>query len=215
MSIHMKNTLIISFAIFLISCGPQEKSITDGEIVDSLQNKTILAIDTTINLIDSNVLIIPGKSIGYIYLNEVQDSIISKLGKPDAGDAGMGKSVSIYKNTENNSSFKIYYTTNMGAANEASRAKLFHTNSTFFSTENKIRIGSGLEEIKKYFPQVKHLAVISIEKDTFQLYDAVEKGIAFEMDKENICRGITLHTAGEVIQPTYLPFYQSFKLIKK
>lgn len=211
----MKNILIASLLLFLISCGQQEKSITNGEIVDSLQAKTTLAIEPNDPMVDSSKLIIPGKSIGKVYLNERGDSIFSKLGRPDAGDAAMGKSVSVYKRKENGSEFKIYYVTNMGAPDEAPKAKLFHTNSSFFATENNISVGSNLEEIKRYFPDVKHLAIITIEKDTLQLYDSEKEGIAFEINKENICRGITLHAAGEVLQPTYLPFYQSFELIKK
>ncbi len=211
----MKNIFRIALLFFLAACGQKEKSINNGEIVDSLQPKITLAIKPIDTLVDSSGLIIPGKSIGQVYLNERGDSIFSKLGKPDTGDAAMGKSVSIYKNKENGSEFKIYFITNMGEPDEAPRAKLFHTNSSFFSTENNLRIGSNLEEIKKYFPDLKHLAVITIDKESLQLYDAVKEGIAFEINSENICKGITLHLGGEVLQPTYLPFYQSFELIKK
>lgn len=211
----MKNIIILGALVFIISCGQQEKSITDGIIVDSLQPKKTLAINVADTLVDSSKLIIPGISIGQVHLNERADSIILKLGKPDMSDAAMGKSVSIYKNKENNTVFKIYYVTNMGAANEAPRAKLFHTNSSFFSTASNISIGSSLETIKKVFPDLKRLAIITIGKDTFQLYDAEKQGITFEMDKENICKGISLHTAGEQLEPTYLAFYDSFNFVKE
>ena len=166
----MKNIFRIALLVFLGACGQKEKSINNGEIVDSLQPKITLAIKPIDTLVDSSGLIIPGKSIGQVYLNERGDSIFSKLGKPDTGDAAMGKSVSIYKNKENGSEFKIYFITNMGEPAEA---------------------------------------------PSLQLYDTVKEGIAFEINTENICKGITLHLGGEALQPTYLPFYQSFELIKK
>ena len=211
----MKFFSIISLLFFFISCGQQEKSIKDGVIVDSLLPKNNLVINAADTLTDSSKLIIPGKSLGPIYLMERSDSVFLKLGKPDAGDAAMGKSVSIYKNKDNNTDLKIYFVTNMGAQNEAPRAKLIHTNSSFFTTENNIKVGSTLEEIKEYFLDIKHIAVVTINKDSLQLFDAEKEGITFEVDSKNICRGLTVHLVGEGLQPTYLPFYDSFEFIKK
>ncbi len=210
----MKIFSIISLLFFFLSCGQQEKSIKNGVIVDSLAPKNNLVIDAADSVINIGKLIIPGKSIGRVFLNEHRDSVLQNLGKPHAGDAAMGKSVSIYKNKENNTALKIYFITNMGEPNEAPRAKLIHTNSSFFSIENHIGVGSNLEDIKKYYPDLKHLAAITIEKDSLQLYDAIKEGIAFDIDSKNICRGISIHVPGETFRPTYLPFYDSFKLIK-
>jgi hypothetical protein len=41
-------------------------------------------------------LIVPGISVGQTAINEGSEVVHKKLGKPDAGDAAMGKSVSIW-----------------------------------------------------------------------------------------------------------------------
>ena len=210
----MKFFSIISLLFFLLSCGQQEKSIKNGVIVDSLAPKNNLVIDAADSVINISKLIIPGKSIGRVFLNEHRDSVLQNLGKPDAGDAAMGKSVSIYINKENNTEFKIYFLTNMGAQNEAPRAKIFHTNSSFYTTNNHISVGSNLQTIQKGFPSLKLIANVVLNKNSLQLYDAAKEGIAFDIDSKNICRGISIHVPGETFRPTYLPFYDSFKLIK-
>ncbi len=211
----MKYILIVSILFFAASCQPQEKSINDGVIVDSLQPKKTLAINAADTLTDSSKLIIPGKSLGNIYLNEPSDSVFSKLGRPNTGDAAMGKSLSIYINKENNTELKIFFMANMGDKDEVPRAKLFYTNSSFFETKNNISVGNKLEEIKKYFPDVNPIALVTLKKDSFQIFDSQKEGVSFDLDNKNICRGITIHTAGEKLPATYLPFYDSFEYIKK
>ena len=88
----------------------------------------------------------------------------------------------------------------------------------FFSKLVKLDAGDAVIEISVNIYKNKE------SNSVFKIYYVINLGeaneaarakeISFEIGKENICKSITLHLPGEVLQPTYLPFYESFEIIK-
>ncbi|MFI2741690.1 hypothetical protein ACG2LH_03040 [Zhouia sp. PK063] len=151
-------------------------------------------------------LITPGKSIGYIHLEEHSDTLVDSLGKPDAGDAAMGKSVNIWDTKNGN--LTTFNSRKMGIEN-FSRIKLIRSTDAQLKTANHLGIGSELADLKKEFTLVKigTFTENGIEKT---LYDT-SSGIAFELNKDNICTGILIHDKDTTATASYIPIYNNLK----
>ncbi len=160
-------------------------------------------------------LIVPGKSIGLTTINETAESIGQKLGTPDAGDAAMGKSISTwFSKTNRLHSTTIYFTTNFGDSSEAKRVSQVRITSPYFSTRESLAVGSNFSSINKYFPSLKlsgNYPVAPKSSTMIRVYDDVNGGIAFEINPENTCIGITIHKQGERAFQTYLDFLEGYK----
>ena len=115
-------------------------SITDSLLpaLDTMQS-------TSTDSVTANRLIVPGKSIGLTSIGEKNADALKHLGPPATQDAGMGKELATWytiHGTDTSSQMNIFFVTNMGNADEASRVEHIRITSSFFSTYDHIRIGS-------------------------------------------------------------------------
>lgn len=159
-------------------------------------------------------LIAPGKSIGQTKLLEDAKVVFKRLGKPDSGDAAMGKSLSTWYANHNPKGYQtqIFCSRKMGSADETiSRVIQIRITSPYFKTTNGIGVGSTLKQINASFTS-KKTSSYQENKQTFFVYDSV-KGIAFEVSAGGKCVGIIVHLLKDYGGTTYLPFHYNQKML--
>jgi hypothetical protein len=223
----MKYLLVfITIASFTACNNHKENTGSNTIITNNVDTSAKVLIGRTIVPADvepqkpvaENRLIIPGKSIGLTAINDKADSVFKKLGKPDEGDAAMGKSIQTwYSKSETDTtkySTTIYFTTNMGGPDEATRAKQIRVTSPFFMTAERIGVNSVLESVSHYFPLAIKTAVYKdAAKKPVYIYDDTKAGIAFEINDQNKCVGITIHPENAKAFQTYIAFFDGIKML--
>lgn len=167
------------------------------------------AVFTTQKSVSAAQLIVRGKSIGQTKLNEDAKLVFQRLGKPDGGDAAMGKSLAVWYANHNPQGYQtqIFFSRQMGAADEnVSRVKQIRVTSPYFKTVNGIGAGSTLKQIHASF-KVKKTASYKEKKQSFSVYDT-DKGIAFETAATGKCVGVIVYLPEDRGGFTYFPFHQ-------
>ncbi|WP_311950583.1 hypothetical protein [Mucilaginibacter terrae] len=199
--------LLILAAICLAACNqPDKKTETSKQTIDTTDATT-----TRTASIPTDKLIIPGKSIGQTALNDNGADVTRRLGRPDAGDAAMGKSLSIWYANHNSKGYQtmIYASRQMGTDDETSRVKQIRITSPWFITKDNVRVGSTLEQIEDLYRPQK-TAWFKKDSKKFDIYQG--EGIAFEIDNQQKCTAIMVFTPDIKPGATYLPFYDNLEL---
>ncbi len=209
--------------IYFLSAGSAKAGntlVAENLLLES-QNK-VVATTNVDSLIPSFRLIVPGKSIGLSSLNEKENKLYKSLGKPGMEDAAMGgknlaswysKPVIRSGDTVINET-NIYFTTpNFGMRNAEPSAKVIRVTSSRFVTKQQVSVGSTLGQVRKYFPKIKKIAsyVSPKTKQEVLIYDDLASGIAFEIDRQQHCTGITVHKPGD--EPSVI-YYGLFGEVK-
>jgi hypothetical protein len=192
------------------STNQTEKQVADTQkTIAAKQNSST----TNNNIIMADRLILPGKSIGKTAINEDGEDIIKRLGKPDAGDAAMGKSVSIWYAKHDTAGYitQIYFTKQMGV-DDTSRAKLIRVTSPWFKVKEDVNVGAPVKNAMGKLRLVK-IGEGNGRQGPYTLYDDAKSGIAFEADNKGTCTGITIHEPGKKLAPNYLAFFPNLKML--
>lgn len=207
----MKYYGVIGLLCLLFSCnqnGPgsvfrrQNSAGTEGMklLKDSAhENKT--------DLIAGAWLIVAGKSIGRVSLDENMDSVLVLLGKPDAGNAAMGKSLSTWYANHDPSGHQttIFAARQMGMGNEESRVKQIRVTSPFFKTREGVGVTSSAVQIGQFY-HMRPVDSFTERGMLYIIYDT-DKGIGFEIDQHKNCSAVIVHSASEKAGAVYLPFH--------
>lgn len=184
------------------------------QVTDSLVAGTRVDSSGKTVTIPASQLIVPGKSIGLTRIGQTAEETVAVLGKPDEGDAAMGKSLSTWY-SKNNPAYKtqVYSSIQSGADGDMPKVKSIRINNPFFETVNGIKTGSTLKEILAQFPAILLTGSYRSFNKTIKVYDDAQAGIAFEIDGNDICKGICVHSTDEKAHVQYLPFEGSFKVM--
>ena len=189
--------------------APKDLLITDSNAVNVMNDSSNVVNDSANVINDSSnntkdQLLIPGKSAGNINLGQNAEEVYLALGKADAGDAAMQKSVAIwYKNHDPKSYATSIYTVRDTGDNPAALIQQIRLTSPDFQTNDNIGVNSTLKDIQKKYTVTK-LTEVTEGDVVLEMYDSL-KGIAFETDKKGVCRAIIIHKAGESLKTTSLP----------
>ena len=215
--------MVAVLAVTMFSCrqkGTQtiantDTSKSDLSNADSNKNLDTAAVDLPGDKpVPLKLLIVPGVSLGQTTVNEGADNIYKRLGKPDAGDAAMGKSTAIWYAGHDTTGYvtQMYFSRDMGN-DETSRVKQIRVNSPAFKVNNKVHIGAAFSLAQALY-KLKKVATFEEKGKRRSLYDDNKAGIAFETDDRNMITGITVHEPGRNVETTYLPFFPSLKPVK-
>ncbi|MBB5646817.1 hypothetical protein [Pedobacter cryoconitis] len=158
--------------------------------------------------IDSTRLIVAGKQAGNIYLGQDMQAVFKLLGKPDDGDAAMGSALAIWNKKEPLLIFSSYRDSNMVIKD----VKQISVSAPGFSTTEGIHTGVSLKALKAVYPELEKAAAYTHMKTKAELtvYDAVAKGIAFDVQKDT-CTAITIHPSNKSVNGVYLTMYPGWK----
>ncbi|WP_095702990.1 hypothetical protein [Mucilaginibacter sp. MD40] len=161
--------------------------------------------------VSSDWLITPGIGIGQTVLNEAGEKVIARLGKPDGGDAAMGKSVSVWYADHNKRGYvtQVYFTKNMGN-DDAARVKVIRVSSPSFKTDKAIYTGVLLKEAEARF-QLKKIGSFKAELSDRNIFDDQAAGIAFDTDRSGTITGIAVHEKGVSALNAYMAFFSNVK----
>jgi len=197
-----KVILSISVPIVLSACSSGD---AESPTQEHLSGKGSLAISSDKKTaVNQEQLLFPGISAGKVKLGQDAKEVYAKLGKADAGDASMQKSVSIwYKNHDQESYATSIYTVRDTGDNPAAKIQQVRVTSPEFKTEEGIGVSSTLELIKQKYSVTK-LTDITDRGRVLVIYDSMA-GIAFETDIKGICEAVIIHRANESLKTTSLP----------
>lgn len=158
--------------------------------------------------IESTRLIIAGKQAGDIYLGQDMQAVLKLLGKPDDGDAAMGSALAIWNKKEPLLIFSSYRDSNMVIKD----VKQVSVSAPGYSTTEGIHTGVSLKALKAAYPELEKAAAYTHlqTKAELTVYDAVAKGIAFDVQKDT-CTAITIHPSGKSVNAVYLTMYPGWK----
>ncbi|GGH11522.1 hypothetical protein [Mucilaginibacter phyllosphaerae] len=182
---------------------PDAAKATDTAAVDLPGDKPVPLVQ----------LIVPGTSIGQTSLNESSENVHKRLGKPDSGDAAMGKSISVWyagHDTTGNVT-QMYFSRGQGD-DETKRVKQIRVTSPFFKLNSKVFAGVPFKNVSGIY-QLKKVATFTDKGSNHTLYDDTKAGIAFDADDKGIITGITVHEPGREAASTYLPFFSTLKML--
>jgi hypothetical protein len=197
----MKKLLYLLSSVAVISCnGKKDAEEPDVTDVDSVKTAVI----------NERLLIVPGKSIGNIALEQNAEKLETILGKPDLSDAAMGKAwltwFSKVSDTVTGNELNIYTEYKDNELREKVVRQIRIT-SDEFKTKDGIKTGKTLDDIGKIFPGIKLVGKYDTNTSfPVSVYDVIDQGIAFEAEN-NICTGIIVHTKGEKVSDTYITFH--------
>jgi hypothetical protein len=212
----IKNSLIILLATGLLSCnqpahkqpvtdtsktGAADTTLTDKSIVDdSAADKPISSDTPTIGAVATDRLILPGKGVGHILIDQDLELALRQLGKPDSSDAAMGSSLMVWFAKHDTKGYRtsIYSHRNMGGKDEfISRVQKIMVTSPWFKTAGHLGVGAALDAIKKSYA-LKRSASYRANGHDVQVYTDADKGISFEVDDvTKKCVAVVVHKAHE------------------
>lgn len=195
------------FALIIISCNNDNKRESETQTQITTQN-----ISRKGNLSKNNSQkIIAGESVGNIIVEQDAAPIIDSLGKPDTGDAAMGKSIMTW-NGEDGELLTIYTSQKMGVE-DFSRIKAIRILSEKYKTEDNLGVNSPLADLKRYY-RLDYAGKFAFQGKHYILY-STNKGIAFEVGMNQKCHGVLIYP--ENSQPTdlYLPIYADYDFHEK
>lgn len=189
----------------MVSCKNSNKKKSSNAQTDSISQQ-----DDQPKKLQNPYRVIPGKQMGNFVLNEDADSILDSLPEPDYSDAAMGKVLLKWKNVAGDSFF-MFNSQKMGVE-DFKRIKTIRSLSSKFRTDHDLGVNSKLSALKGEFDLDK-TGTFKKNNQTFTLFTS-QKGIGFEIDENNFCKGIVIFTEDYSPEKIYVPFYSAFHSIK-
>ncbi|WP_341840204.1 hypothetical protein [Chitinophaga caseinilytica] len=190
----MKNLLPIFAMAFVAAChaGPDT---SNADAVPPLEDS--VAAD----VVPADSLVKPGVSAGAFVLGADAAPAFTKMGKPDSGDAAMGKAMAIWKT--HGALTSLYTERNMGV-DDTARIRMFRTTDPSYRTSGNAGTGAALADLTRSF-ELKQTAWYRAGADTIRVLTAPE-GITFEVNQKMFCTGLIVHAPGADPSASYLPF---------
>ena len=214
----MKHLLYITLLLSLLSCQPGDNSNQkeDTEPANPVADTT----PATPPVPDSAYLIVPGGSIGHIYLEMPATELQGIMGKADSGDAAMGKSLQFWlsKNAHKPRQYVAVYTVNdFDGSGSPPEVRQVQVTSPEFRTDGGLGAGSTLAAIRGQFGKLEPLAYYTNEEGRqVYLFDAQAQGIAFEVIvPDSISTAVTIHAKGTDVTDTYLPIHPDMTRLRQ
>lgn len=200
--------IIVGLSFSLAACQSSTNSQhTTDSVANTKQEKST----------DKRFLIVPGISIGEISLGEDMQEVGRKFGKPNAGDAAMGKAWSIWysKDSTGNSRNELaIYSAYRDTSMRVKEVKQIRITSDAFKTQDGLSTGENLKDARLKFTDLEKIsAYLNEKKDTVLVFDAVRNGIGFEFLNGKII-SLTVHPINKSLNATYLTLHPEWKLIQ-
>lgn len=213
-----KYLIVPIVALAMLSCKQKITSTTESTVQSAAAKADTIISDTNITPgempedkpVPVALLIVPGTSVGQTSLNEKAEEVINKLGKPDASDAAMGKSLAVWYAGHDTSAYKtqIFFSRNMGV-DDTARVQQIRITSPAFKVNNKVYAGMPLKNATAFYKLVK-VGQFKEKGNSYTIYDDVTKGIAFDADSKDNISGIAIYEPGRATKSPHLPFYPGF-----
>lgn len=200
---------LLGISMSVAACQSANKTDQNTDSVSNLAS-------TPMQSIDERFLVVAGRSIGEINLGEDMEGVGKKLGRPNAGDAAMGKAWGIWYSDDSTAKRRneiAVYSSYRDTSMRVKDVKQIRITSNKFKTKDGLATGSTLEDVKSKFPTIKKLsAYLNEDKDTVAVYDAKKDGIGFEFLKGKSI-ALTVHQVNIPVNATYLTLHPEWNVI--
>ncbi len=180
--------------VLLIACTSKPKQPAESSITTTLDSSVTVSKTKAMPKRQTSAewLIVPGKSIGKVTLNQNADSVMATLGKPDLTDGAMGSTMLTWlgKNGDSTSRVSVFTQRNMGVPDESvNRVKQIRVTSPQFKTADGIGAGAMFTDIDSRY------SIKAVDKyKQLKVYDDLQHGIAFDIDSlTSRCVAISVH----------------------
>ena len=199
---QIKPASLCVFLIMYLSCCDTKSN--QKQISDSVDIEEKRLDSLTIQKSEKDWLLVPGVSAGRTRINQNAEEVFKTFGKPDGGDAAMGKSVAIWFANHDSTSFatSIYTVRDMGE-NPIARVKQIRVTSHRFKTKEGIGPSSFLSKIKSVY-DLKKVEDYEDSGLKYTVYNN-DKGIAFEISSDEKCVAVIIFSKEKDMPGTYLP----------
>jgi len=166
--------------------------------------------------VDNDRLIVPGKSIGKIFLGQDVKEMSKMLGTPDDGDAAMGKAWGIWHLDGGDLSVYSSYKDSTATSRDVKQVVV---SAEGYKTKEGFGKGTSIEEIRKTYPNLQRVETYILEGagDTLKVFDEVKEGIAFDVitkGNKHINAAITVHAKNIPVNSTYLTIHPGWKRLE-
>lgn len=216
----MKRTHFLITPLLLLSvtaCKQRTVSAENGSTAQEIHADTPLntlkdtSKTSTQKALNATQLMVAGKSVGLVKLNEAGTTVFRILGKPDTGDAAMGKSVSIWykKHNSKENQTQIFFAHN-GTDDGESYVQNIHVTSPDFKTRDSICSGTPIERANRLY-KLKKIGTFLCNGMECQILDDINAGIAFDVDTQGVVKGISIHKPGYNPITAYNAFFDHVK----
>lgn len=153
-------------------------------------------------------LIVPGKSVGALSLNENRDSILKHFGLPDAAILKNGDILAT-RYTKHDSllgGINIFYKTHTNAKGQAiSLVKSINVTDSNYRIQEGLGVGDSLINIARIYI-VQPYDTFRQQRRLYTTY-GTQRGMVFVINPKGVCQSIIIHSQSETDSGVYKPFY--------
>jgi hypothetical protein len=187
--------LLLAIPVLAIACTRKPKPLAESRSTATADSSATIAQSPAPpeHATAAEWLIVPGKSVGHISLNQNTDSVLTTLGKPNHTDGAMGSSLLTWmgKGADSAARVSVFTQRDMGGPDESiSRVKQIRVTSPQFKTAESISTRATLADLSAHYS----IKVVDHYKQ-LKVYDDLQHGIAFDVDSvTNRCVAISIHT---------------------
>lgn len=204
---------LIKFALFGLTISLMACQSADNK---QAANADSIALINANRAIDERFLIVAGQSVGEISIGEDIEQVGKKLGRPNAGDAAMGKAWGIWFSNDSTGGHRneiAVYSAYRDTSMLVKDVKQIRITSDQFKTKDGLTIGNTFNAMKSKFPDLEESGrYLNERNDTVSVYDSKKSGIGFEfLQKKSVA--LTVHQVGKSMNDTYLTLHPEWKLI--
>ena len=204
---------LIKFALFGLTISLMACQSADNKQAGKVDS---LVLVNTNKVVDERFLIIAGRSVGEISIGEDMEQVGKKLGRPNAGDAAMGKAWGIWFSNDSTGGHRneiAVYSAYRDTSMRVKDVKQIRITSDQFKTKDGLTTGCTLNAMKSKFSDLVQVASYLNERnDTVSVYDSKKSGIGFEFSQKKSV-ALTVHPIGKSVNDTYLTLHPEWKLI--
>ncbi len=149
-------------------------------------------------------ILVPGEAAGMTHIDGDLAALSPRLGRPDAGDAAMQKSVSVwYVNHDSTGYSLVVYASRNPGNDEVARIRQIRVTAPRFETVRGIRVGTHERDIRSHY-KVQEVEKFRGKDGSMSRVLDSEDGIAFEIGADGICDAIIIHVPGKEQYGGYL-----------
>ena len=138
----------------------------------------------------ANWSIVPGRSIGHVYLGEDDQKAVAMLGKAASGDAAMGKFWSTYLGNQGG---RIDLHATRNSVGDHVLIDWIRVTSAKFLLPNGLHAGMTLDKFQRAYPHSKSVTSFTIGSGKVTVWNEWSKGIAWESDLHRQIIAISVH----------------------
>jgi len=157
---------------------------------------------------ERQTIVVPGKRMGALRIDQNADSVVKRLGKPDYSDAAMGKALLKWNNFKGGH-LVVFIAQKMGVE-DYHRFKMIRSGSPVFKTEDELGVGSSLKSLRARF-NLKNRGIFHSNNEKQTLWVDDGEHIGFEIDADQTCRATIVFAKGYPPENLYIALYKDFE----